>query len=237
MAAKWPPRTRISVMMFLALGDLGSIVWEVLAEIIWTALVSLANHLRLLLAAYPLMGLLFLLTRDFGLATIVGAACGAYLYSSLLYYLGLRDRLPWACLVAGLLTFEGPNPRLLRRAAVTVFMLARDDSLGALWEKRVRGAEVPWEDGSGFGFLCKFEGREMLRDVCLWLVNILCSSFDRPRVLDDFKLRTSVRTVDLLVLPLLGLVDWAWRYRRARRRARRAVGGEAVTGKQQQVVG
>ncbi|KAF6816213.1 hypothetical protein CSOJ01_03062 [Colletotrichum sojae] len=212
MAAKWPPRTRISVMMFLALGDLGSIVWEVLAEILWTALVSLANHLRLLLAAYPLMGLLFLLTRDFGPATVVGAACGAYLYSSLLYYLGLRDRLPWACLVAGLLTFEGPaNPRLLRRAAVTVFLLARDDSLGALWEKRVRGAEVPWEDGSGFGFLCKFEGREMLRDVCLWLVNVLCSSFDRPRVVDDFKLRTSVRTVDLLVLPLLGLVDWAWR--------------------------
>lgn len=204
-------------MILLGIGDLGGIIWEVLAAIISEGWVTLTNHLRLLLATYPLMGLLFLLTRELDLQTLLGVCCGAYLYASFLYYFGLRDRLPWACLVATLLTFEGPTPRLLRRAAVTAFMLARDDSLRGLYLKRIRNAKVPWEDGSGFEFLFDFEGRELLRELCLYLVNALCSSFDRPRVQDDFKLRTSVRTVDVLVLPLLGLVDWVWRYRKARR--------------------
>ncbi|KAF9882126.1 hypothetical protein CkaCkLH20_00162 [Colletotrichum karsti] len=220
-AAQRSSGTRIYVMILLGIGDLGGIIWEVLAAIIWEAWITLTNLFRLFVAAYPLMGLLFLITRGFDLTTLVGVGCGAYLYTSFLYFFGLRDRLPWALLVATLLTFEGPNPRLLRRAAVTVFMLARDDSLRGLYMKRIRNAEVPWEDGSGFEFLFNFEGRELLREVCLYLVNTLCSSFDRPRVHDDFKLRTSVRTVDVLVLPLIGLVDWAWRYRRARRRARR----------------
>ncbi|KAF4809761.1 hypothetical protein CGCSCA5_v011179 [Colletotrichum siamense] len=214
--------TRVYVMILLGIGGLGGIIWEVLAAIIWEVWITLTNHFRLFVATYPLMGLLFLITRGFDLTTCVGVCCGAYMYTSFLYYFGLRDRLPWACLVATLLTFEGPNPRLLRRAAVTAFMLARDDSFGELYSKRVRNAEVPWEDGSGFAFLFNFEGRELLREVCLYLVNTLCSSFDRPRVQDDFKLRTSVRTVDVLVLPLLGLIDWAWRYRRAQRRLRKA---------------
>ncbi|TDZ27379.1 hypothetical protein C8035_v010501 [Colletotrichum spinosum] len=217
--------TRISVMIGVlgGIGDLGSIIWEVLAGIVYQIWVALTNHLRLLVATYPLMGLLFLLTHGSGpdVTTCVGVACGAYLYASFLYYFGLRDRLPWALLVAGLLTLEAPRPRLLRRAAVAVFMLARDDSPATLWDARVRNAEAPWADGSGFGFLVHFEGRELLREVCLWLVNALCASFDQQRVPDDFKLRTSVRVVDVLVLPMLGLVDWAWRYRQATRRLRR----------------
>ncbi|KAL0942461.1 uncharacterized protein CTRU02_200347 [Colletotrichum truncatum] len=218
-AVKRPSGTRIYVMILLGIGDLGAIILEVLAAIVWEGFVTLTNHIRLFIATYPLMGLLFLITGDIDLTTCISIACGAYLYTAFLYYFGLRDRLPWACLVATLLTFEGPYPRLLRRAAVTAFMLARDDSLRGLYLKRVRNAEVPWQDGSGFGFLFNFEGRELLRELCLYLVNTLCSSFDRPRVPDDFKLRTSVRVVDVLVLPLLGLVDWVWRYRRARKRA------------------
>ncbi|KAK1700368.1 hypothetical protein BDP55DRAFT_722913 [Colletotrichum godetiae] len=210
-------------MLLRAVGDLPAIIWEVLAAIAWEGWVSITNQLRLLMATYPLMALLFFFfsttSGPLDITVLVGTCCVAYLYASFLYYFRLRDRLPWACLVATLLWFDGPDRQLMRRGAVAVFMLARDDDWGVVVDKRVRGQTLPWgQDGSGFAFLYNFEGRELLREVALYWVNTLCSSFGRHRVPDDFTLRTSIRVLDVLVLPLLGLVDWAWRYRQARRR-------------------
>ncbi|OHE95321.1 hypothetical protein CORC01_09332 [Colletotrichum orchidophilum] len=218
MGAQRPPRgeTHVSVMVLRAIGDLPAIIWEVLAAIIWEGWVSITNQLRLLMATYPLMVLFFFSTSGLDVTMLVSTCCVAYLYACFLYYFRLRDRLPWACLVATLLWFEGPDRQLMRRGAVAVFMLARDDDWSAVVDKRLRKQTLPWQDGSGFEFLYNFEGRELLRDVALYWVNTLCSSFGRHRVPDDFTLRTSVRIMDVLVLPLLGLVDWAWRYRQSR---------------------
>ncbi|KAK0376088.1 hypothetical protein CLIM01_06559 [Colletotrichum limetticola] len=231
MGLQRPPKggTHVSVMLLRAVGDLPAIIWEVLAAIAWEGWVSVTNQLRLLVATYPLMVLFFLLsTTGVGgpldvTVVLVSTCCVAYIYASFLYYFRLRDRLPWACLVATLLWFDGgagSNRQLMRRGAVAVFLLARDDDWSAVVEKRVRGQTLPWQDGSGFAFLYNFEGRELLREVALFWVNTLCSSFGRRRVHDDFTLRTSIRVMDVLVLPLIGAVDWAWRYRQARKQMR-----------------
>ncbi|KAK7454246.1 hypothetical protein Landi51_03366 [Colletotrichum acutatum] len=161
-------------MLLRAVGDLPAIIWEVLAAIAWEGWVSITNQLRLLMATYPLMVIFFLLSTSGGpldITVLVSTCCIAYLYASFLYYFRLRDRLPWACIVATLLWFDGgdgPNRQLMRRGAVAVFMLARDDDWSAVVEKRVRGQTLPWQDGSGFAFLYNFEGRELLREVALY---------------------------------------------------------------------
>ncbi|KAJ0165408.1 hypothetical protein CTA2_11348 [Colletotrichum tanaceti] len=208
--------THVSVMILRAIGDLPAIIWEVLAGIAWEGWASITNQLRLLMATYPLMVILYFSTSGFDFTTAISTCCVVYLYASFLYYFRLKDRLPWACLAATFIWFDGPDRQLMRHAAVAVFMLARDSNWRVVVDKRVRRQTLPWQDGSGFEFLYNFEGRELLRDVCLYWVNTLCSSFGRHRVPDDFALRTSVRAMDVLVLPILGLVDWAWRYRRAR---------------------
>ncbi|OLN85949.1 hypothetical protein CCHL11_05438 [Colletotrichum chlorophyti] len=221
MGAQRPPReTHVSVLLLRAIGDLPSIIWEVLAAIIQEGWGSIANQLRLLIATYPLMVLFYFSTSGLDITTIISTGCVAYLYASFLYFFRLKDRLPWACLVATLIWFDGPDRHFMRRAAVAVFMLARDDDWNTLVWKRLRRQTLPWQDGSGFEFLYNFEGRELLREACLYLVNTLCASFARHRVPDDFTLRTSIRVMDVLVLPLIGLIDWAWRYRRAQKRAR-----------------
>ncbi|KZL76148.1 hypothetical protein CT0861_02866 [Colletotrichum tofieldiae] len=214
--------THVSVMVLRAIGDLPAIIWEVLAAIIWEGWVSVTNQLRLLMATYPLMVLLYFSTSGLDLTTVISTGCVAYLYASFLYYFRLRDRLPWACLAAAFIWFDGPYRQLMRRAAVAVFMLARDNDWRVVVDKRLRRQTLPWQDGSGFEFLYNFEGRELLREVCLFWVNTLCSSFGQHRVPDDFTLRTSIRSMDVLALPLLGLIDWAWRYRQAQKSLRMA---------------
>ncbi|KDN60118.1 hypothetical protein CSUB01_02777 [Colletotrichum sublineola] len=209
--------THVSVLVLRAIGDLPAIIWEVLAAIIWEGWVSITNQLRLLVATYPLMVILYVSTSGFDLTTLIATCCAAYLYASFLYYFRLRDRLLWACLAAAFIWFDGPDRQLMRRAAVAVFMLARDNDWRMVVDKRLRRQTLPWQDGTGFEFLYNFEGRELLREVSLYWVNTLCSSFGQHRVHHDFGLRTSIRTLDLLVLPLLGLVDWAWRYRQTQR--------------------
>ncbi|KXH46287.1 hypothetical protein CSIM01_09895 [Colletotrichum simmondsii] len=148
-------------MLLRAVGDLPAIIWEVLAAIAWEGWVSVTNQLRLLVATYPLMVLFFLLSTTAGggpldvTVVLVSTCCVAYLYASFLYYFRLRDRLPWACLVATLLWFDGgdgPNRQLMRRGAVAVFMLARDDDWSSLVEKRGYGrAGVAADRGGGLG--------------------------------------------------------------------------------------
>ncbi|KAK1997884.1 hypothetical protein LX36DRAFT_681439 [Colletotrichum falcatum] len=209
--------THVSVLLLRAIGDLPAIIWEVLAAIIWEGWVSVTNQLRLLVAIYPLMVILSLSTSGSDPITLIATCCAAYLYASFLSYFRLRDRLPWACLAAAFIWFDGPDRQLMRRAAVAVFMLARDNDWREVVDKRLRRQTLPWQDGTGFEFLYNFEGRELLRKVSLYWVNTLCSSFGQHRVHHDFGLRTSIRALDLLVLPLIGLVDWAWRYRQAQR--------------------
>lgn len=221
MGAQRPPRgAHVSVMVLRGIGDLPAIIWEVLAAIVSEGWISITNQLRLLVATYPLMVLFYFSTFGLDIPTVISTCCAAYLYTCFIYYFRLKDRLLWACLAATFIWFDGPDKQLMRRAAVAVFMLARDDDWSVLVERRVRKQTLPWQDGSGFEFLYNFEGRELLREVCLYWVNTLCSSFGRHRVPDDFTLRTSIRVMDVLVLPLIGLVDWAWRYWRAQRHAR-----------------
>ncbi|EFQ29178.1 uncharacterized protein GLRG_04322 [Colletotrichum graminicola M1.001] len=141
--------THVSVLVLRAIGDLPSIIWEVLAAIIWEGWVTITNQLRLLVATYPLMVILYLSTSGLDLTTLIATCCSAYLYISFLYTFRLRDRLPWACLAAAFIWFDGPDRQLMRRAAVAVFMLARDDDWRAVMDKRLRRQTLPWQDGTG----------------------------------------------------------------------------------------
>ncbi|KAK1970415.1 hypothetical protein LY78DRAFT_569980 [Colletotrichum sublineola] len=141
--------THVSVLVLRAIGDLPAIIWEVLAAIIWEGWVSITNQLRLLVATYPLMVILYVSTSGFDLTTLIATCCAAYLYASFLYYFRLRDRLLWACLAAAFIWFDGPDRQLMRRAAVAVFMLARDNDWRMVVDKRLRRQTLPWQDGTG----------------------------------------------------------------------------------------